>query len=114
MAAVRPLEQFEFHQTLDHTRGMALVFFSSSECSSCRYWEQLLDEYSRKYLDVRIFKVDAGRDQALTQEFGVFHLPALFLYMDGEFRAELQCEATLVALRTAIAQAMSAPPQEMP
>lgn len=114
MAAVSPLEQFEFHQTLESTPGIALVFFSSKECLSCRYWEQLLERFCHKHPDIQVFKIDAGLDQALTEEFDVFHLPSLFLYRDGRFHSPLQAEARLEALETAITEALESPAQEMP
>lgn len=114
MRHAKPLEQFEFHQTLAETRDVALVFFSSPNCSSCRYWEQLLDGYRHSHAGVHLFKIDAGRDQALTEEFGVYHLPALFLYYNGQYHSELQCEARIDTLEAAIATALKSPPQEMP
>jgi thioredoxin-like negative regulator of GroEL len=114
MSAVHAIEQFEFHQTLESTAGTAIVFFSSRECLSCRYWQQLLEHYSKLHSDVHIFKIDAGQDQALTEEFNVFHLPALFLYHNGEYHSALQCEATLEALEQGIKTALAAPAEEMP
>lgn len=114
MNAVVSLEQFEFHQTLEATSGIALVFFSSKECSSCRYWEQLLDRFCLKRPDITAFKIDAGRDRALTEEFDVFHLPSLFLYRDGAYHCPLQAEASLEALESAIDAALHAPAEEMP
>ncbi|ALP53371.1 hypothetical protein Tel_09520 [Candidatus Tenderia electrophaga] len=114
MTAVHALEQFEFHQTLDSTPGISIVFFSSRECLSCRYWEQLLEQFLKKHPDINIFKVDAGQDQALTEEFDVFHLPSLFLYQDGQYYSPLQAEAKLEALESAITAALEAPAKESP
>ncbi len=114
VAAVVTVEQFEFHQTLGAAAGVSLVFFSSEECLSCRYWEDMLKNYIASHPDGKIFKVDAGRDQALTEEFGVFHLPALFLYNSGQFHSEIQCEANIDALDKAITTALAGPAQETP
>lgn len=114
MAAVSPIEQFEFHQTLESTTGNSIVFFSSKECMSCRYWDKVLDQFSKQHPDVSIFKVDAGLDQALTEEFDVFHLPSLFLYHNGKYHSALQSEANIHALETAIKQALESPAEESP
>lgn len=114
MTAVLPLEQFEFHQTLESTQGISIVFFSSKECLSCRYWEQLLEQFCKKHSDINVFKVDAGRDQALTEEFDVFHLPSLFLYRNGKYHSALQSEARLSDLEAAITKALEGPAEEMP
>jgi len=114
MTAVSALEQFEFHQTLESTAGIAIVFFSSKECMSCRYWDNVLDQFCKQHSDVSIFKIDAGLDQALTEEFDVFHLPSLFLYHNGKYHSALQSEANVSALEVSINQALESPAEEMP
>lgn len=108
------LDQFDFHHTLEERKGLSIVFFSSSSCASCAYWKQLLDQYRARHPEVEIFEIDAKRDQALAEEFSIFHLPALFLYANGAFRSELQCEADLEKLDEAIDEAMNQPPKELP
>jgi thioredoxin-like negative regulator of GroEL len=108
------LDQFNFHQTLAQTPGVSLIFFTSAECSSCRQWRRLLTQHLTSHPDIRIFEVDAQRDMALTREFDVFHLPALFLFVDGEFHCPLQCEASMEKLRPAIARALAGSAQDMP
>ncbi len=114
MSAVQSVEQFEFHQTLESAPGTSIVIFSSKECQSCRYWEQLLDQFCAKHDDINVFKIDAGMDQALTEEFDVFHLPSLFLYLNGKYHSALQCEARLDTLENAINTAKELPSEEMP
>jgi len=46
--------------------------------------------------------------------FGIFHLPTVYLYRDGQFHAELQCEARLESIRLAVQQLLSAPAQDEP
>jgi thioredoxin-like negative regulator of GroEL len=108
------LDQFNFHHRLAATRGVALVFFTSADCGSCRLWKRLLGQYRGHGGDFSVYEVDAQRDMALTREFEVFHLPALFLYRDGHYHGPLQCEAQAAALTRAIEAALAAPAQELP
>jgi len=114
MQALRTLNQFDFHHTLEERKGLSIVFFSSTSCASCAFWKQLLGSYKVRHADFEVYEIDAKQDQALAEEFSLFHLPALFLYADGVFRAELQCEAKLEKLDEAIAKALRSPAQEMP
>jgi len=111
---MKTLEQYDFFQTLENTQGMSIVFFSSQACSSCRYWEQLLGQYQTTHSTTHLYKVDAEQDPGLVEEFSVFHLPALFLYLDGSFHSEIQCEANLNDLTNTIKNLSSEPCQEMP
>lgn len=108
------LNQFDFHHTLAAQKGQSIVFFSSLGCASCSFWKQLLEKYKEQHPETAVYEVDAKQDQALAEEFSLFHLPALFLYAHGAFHSELQCEATLDKLNTAIHDALRNPPQEAP
>lgn len=114
MSALESLEQFEFHQTLDAVTGVGIIFFSSQECQSCRYWEQLLGQFIEKHPDIKVFRIDAALDQALTEEFDVFHLPSLFVYNNGKYHAAIHSEARLESLEVAINKLLESPAEEMP
>jgi len=88
--------------------------FTSEGCGSCGHWKRVLTEYQARHPDLAIFEVDAGHDLALAREFHVFHLPALFLFHNGQFHASVQSEAHLERLRAAIAHALAQPAQEAP
>ncbi|NOX42399.1 MAG: thioredoxin family protein [Gammaproteobacteria bacterium] len=108
------LNQFDFHSTMEDIRGVAIVFFETEGCSSCHYWENILAVYKKEHPLINVFHIDAAQDQALTEEFEIFHLPALFLYMDGKFHSNIQCEAKLDALNSEIQKLMAEPAQEVP
>jgi thiol-disulfide isomerase/thioredoxin len=113
LLAMQRLNQFSFYPTLAETSGPALVFFSAASCGSCRHWKQLLESFASSD-GIPVFEVDAGIDQALAQEFELFHLPALFLFVDGDYHCPLQCEASPPKLRTALAAARALPAEEAP
>ena len=108
------LDQFDFHHKLAETEGLAIVIFTGPACGSCKAWKLLLQEYQSRNQQVRCFEVDVERDQALATEFSVFHLPALFLYRNGHYHGQIQCEATLSALDTTLTDLLKQSPQEMP
>lgn len=108
------LDQFEFHHVLAATPGLALVCFTGPACGACRQLKAMFAQHAQLFTDIRLFEVDAERDLALTREFDVFHLPALFLYRDGHFHCELHAEMHPTGLRAAIEAALSVPPQEAP
>lgn len=114
MTAPARLTQFDFHHRLAETPGVSLVLFTRPGCGACRHWRALLERYSADPRVAQHFEVDVEQDIALAREFAVFHLPALFLYRDGQFHAELRCEAQAERLTAAIAQALAAPAQDMP
>jgi thioredoxin 1 len=108
------LDQFEFHHSMAESRGVAIVIFTGPACGSCKAWKQLLLDYRQRHPQVQCFEVDVERDQALATEFSVFHLPALFLYQDGHYHAQIDCEASPTALDQALTQLLGQPPQELP
>lgn len=105
--------QFDFHARVRTQRGPALLFFTKLGCGSCGKWKLLLRDFVR-HTAVAVFEVDAEADSALAREFAVFHLPALFLFKDGEYHAALECEASLPRLRETLHTLLALPPQEAP
>jgi thioredoxin len=114
MNAIATLDQFDFHHHIGATQGPALVLFHAPGCASCRQWKRLLGNYADQYGGVELYQVDVQRDMALAHEFGLFHLPALFLFLNGRFHCEIQSEARLELVHSAIGAAIEAPPQEAP
>lgn len=114
MASIRILEQFEFHHVLEETPGLSLVILTTPACGSCRRFKEVLSDYLERYGDLNVFEVDAERDLAITREFEVFHLPALFLFVNGQYHGTVQCEAHPERLRAAIQALLAAPAEEAP
>jgi thioredoxin 1 len=114
MHAIATLDQFDFHHQIGDTQGPALVLFHTPGCPSCRHWKRLLTDYADLHDGVALYQVDVQRDMALAHEFGLFHLPALFLFVDGRFHCEIQSEARVEMMHAAIGAAIEAPPREAP
>lgn len=111
---LRRLVDGNFYDTLHATRGVVLVIFTSAGCASCRAWKEVLKAYLSINQEIVIFEVDAHESMALANEYEIFHLPALFLFKDGEFHCELNCEANQQRIHQAITRALQAPAQEEP
>ena len=103
---IRNLDDENFYAHLENSKGLSVVFFSSQGCASCRRWKELLCEFLTFYNDVQICAVDAQASMALTRAYDVFHLPGLFLFIDGQYHRALQPHASVASLREAIDQAM--------
>lgn len=110
---IQSLDDSNFYHRLEETSGQSVVFFSRQGCASCRRWKRLLGGLVREQ-DISIFEVDVEQNMALANEYELFHLPALFLFKNGEFHSELQSEARLPAFLEALKQAGHAPAQEAP
>lgn len=103
-----------FYDTLHAAQGVSLVIFTSVGCASCRAWKEVLTDYLNFDKEIMIYEVDAHESMALANEYEIFHLPALFLFRNGEFHCELHCEANRERIQKAILQALDAPSQEAP
>ncbi len=114
MSEFRTLEQFEFHHVIEQTPGVTLVVFETAAGGACKRFRQHLRDYAVRMHPVTVFTVGAGRDLALTREFEVVHLPALFVYVDGVYQGQLQCRAESNDFARALAELLKLPAQEAP
>jgi len=108
------LSDQDFYAVLSSAPGVSVVFFTNPGCASCRAWRAVLHKFQGERPQLQIYEVDAQTSSALTQEYAIFHLPALFVFVDGEFHAPLQCEARVSVLHAAVTSIVSAPAMEAP
>ncbi|NWG38556.1 MAG: thioredoxin family protein [Hydrogenophilaceae bacterium] len=107
------LTEFDFHARMAATGGIALVMFSGPDCGACRRMEKHLPQWLSDYAD-HFYKVDVQRSTALARAYEVFHLPALFVFVDGHYHGPLHAEAAPAPLIAALGKLISEPAREEP
>jgi len=113
LAGFERLAEGAFHARLAATSGIAAVLFSAPHCGACRTWKRLLPDALAGVAD-HVFEVDVGEATGIARYYGIFHLPAVTLYRDGQFHAELQCEARTAAIREAAVRLLAEAAREEP
>lgn len=108
------LSQFDFHARMSDLTLPTLVTFTAAGCGACRHLRRVLQDVHRRQPEWALFEVDAAREQALVNEFEVFHLPTIFLFSDGIFHCQLEAEATPSAIISATFAALQQAAQEAP
>lgn len=122
MSFVGELDEFTFFPELDESSGIVMVFFSGPHCASCHHLKlllntesnQFINHYSRLKTNFTAYEIKADKAAALVNEFGVFHLPSMYIYKNGQFHCELHAEAVPAKLIEAIDIALTLPAQEEP
>ena len=102
-----------FHHRLAASSGVAVVLFSAPHCGACRAWKRLLPQALSGLADAW-FEVDVSEATGVARYFGIHHLPTIYLYREGRFHAELQCEARDDAVRRTARGLLAAVAQEEP
>ena len=113
LPAFSRLAEGDFHSRLAACPGIAVVLFSAPHCGGCRTWKRLLPD-ALSSLAHAWFEVDVSEATGVARYFDIFHLPTIYLYRDGRFHAELQCEARREAIRTTVCHLLAAPAQDEP
>ena len=107
------LDQYNFHHRISEMSGRTVVFFTSPDCGACRAARFALSTLREKS-DLQVYEVDAVMNPALTNEFGFFHLPSLYLYINGNYHAQIQSEANPDSLTHVIETLSTMPAEEEP
>ncbi|MCM2362105.1 thioredoxin [Pseudomonas sp. SR18] len=106
------LTDLDIDQQLLGLPGVSLVVFTSVGCSSCRWARQQLPGWQ---LPVdRVCWVDAGHNGGAVERYQIFHLPALFVVCEGQFLGQLQTRLTRSDLASAVKQALTRIPEDLP
>jgi thioredoxin 1 len=107
------LTEFDFHSQLSASSGVAVVMFSGPACGACKR----LEKYLPAWLGAKVnhfYKVDAQRSTALARAYEVFHLPGLFVFVNGHYHAPLQAEAAPAPMTAALDNLLHKPAHEEP
>jgi thioredoxin 1 len=107
------LTEFDFHFRLSASPGVAIVMFSGPHCGACKRLEKHLPDWLGRHAG-HLYKVDAARSTALAHAYEVFHLPSLFVFVDGRYHGPLQAEAAPEPMRSALETLLSLPAHEEP
>jgi len=115
---LKELDEFEFHHVIEASKGISLVFFTGPDCSSCHHLKHLFVSEAGLFCDsfdqFHAYEIKAEMSAALVNEFNVFHLPSMFIYLDGRFHCELHAQALPQETIKAIKTALNRPAQEEP
>lgn len=86
MAKILSLENFD--ETV--SSGVAVVDFWATWCSPCKMLAPIIEELSNDYDGkVTVGKVDVDDYPNIAQKFGVFSIPTVFIFKDGEIKERL-------------------------
>jgi thiol-disulfide isomerase/thioredoxin len=88
----------------------ALVAFGTPGCGACRRLRALLPELSAALPEVAVFYAEADRCPGVLADLEAFHLPALFVFRDGDAHAGLSAPLSIPALVAAARAALDGPP----
>lgn len=113
LARFTRLAEGTYYARLAASPGLAVVLFSAPHCGACRAWKRLLPAALGEQADV-FYEVDVSEATGVARNFDIFHLPTVYLYRDGRFHAELQCEAHPEHIRLAVEHLLQLPAQEEP
>lgn len=107
------LSEGDFHRRIAATSGVATVLFTAPHCGACRMWKRILPEALAGIAN-HLYEVDIAEATGVARGYDIFHLPTVYLYRDGAFHAELQCEARRDAIRTTVLALLAGKAQEEP
>lgn len=107
------LTEFDFHAQLAASSGVAVVMFSGPDCGACKRLEKQLPGWLEGWAS-HFYKIDVQRSTALAHAFEVFHLPSLFVFVDGRYHAPLHAAAAPEPMRSALASLLAQPAHEEP
>jgi thioredoxin 1 len=105
--------QAGFHQDMEKRAGVSLVVFTQVSCGACRALKAVLGRAPPSPV-AHLLEVDALDAAALTAEYDVFHLPAMFVFVQGVFQGPLHARPDATALQHAMDRLLSQPPQDPP
>jgi thioredoxin 1 len=87
VAAVRSID---FDTEVIKSSKLVIADFWAEWCGPCKMIAPLLDEVAREMPDkVKIVKVDVEAEPQLAQQFGIYNIPTLLFFKDGQVKEQV-------------------------
>jgi len=84
-ANVVTVTEATFDAEVLQSKGIVLVDFWAAWCGPCRIVAPVLEEVSAE-TGVKIAKVNVDENPNLSNEYGINAIPAIYVFVDGEFK----------------------------
>ena len=84
---IEEVTQANFENVVLKSSKLVLVDFWAQWCGPCRKLSPVLEQIQNEMIEnLKVVKVDADKNQAVASEYGVFSLPSLLLFKNGEIK----------------------------
>jgi thioredoxin 1 len=89
-ANVAPVRSIDFDTEVVKSTKLVIADFWAEWCGPCKMIAPLLDEIAREMPDkVKIVKVDVEAEPQLAQQFGIYNIPTLLFFKDGQVKEQV-------------------------
>ncbi|MBR2068728.1 MAG: thioredoxin [Candidatus Gastranaerophilales bacterium] len=87
MANIEELNDNNFETSVLKSEKLVLVDFWAPWCGPCRKMSPVLEQIQNEMIDsIKIAKLDTDKFPAIASEYGVFSLPSMILFKDGDVK----------------------------
>lgn len=104
------LTDHTLYDALEALDRPALVAFGAPGCGGCRRLRALLPGLTAALPELAVLYADAERCPGVLADLEAFHLPALFVFRDGDAHAAVVAPLSIDALAAATRAALAGPP----
>lgn len=111
---ILPLHPVRWRAELATRPGPALLVFTQKGCGACAALTRVLNQPWASPPGLTVWSMDAHEASAAVAELDVFHLPTMFLFVDGAFHAAVDCAPTARGVADAVHAALAGPAQDEP
>ena len=80
--SVLHIDSSNFNETIKE--GIALVDFYATWCGPCKMLAPNLETLANEVTNIKVCKVNVDSSPDLARQFGIFSIPTLILFKDGE------------------------------
>ncbi|GAA0079195.1 thioredoxin [Clostridium sp. CTA-5] len=75
----------EFIEQVDNNKGVVVVDFFATWCAPCKMLAPIFEEVGNEFNEkAKFFKLDVDQSGDIAQKYGVFSIPTIIIFKDGE------------------------------
>ncbi len=86
---VKELNDETFFETVKNSEKLVIVDCYSPKCAPCKVLEPIMEKFSEEFPQADFYRIDVVENYKVMKEFGIFSVPCILFFKDGQLQSEV-------------------------
>ncbi len=86
---LKELNDETFFETVKNSEKLVIVDCYSPKCAPCEVLAPIMEKFAEEFPQADFYKIDVVENYKVMKEFGIFSVPCILFFKDGQLQSEV-------------------------
>ncbi len=86
---VKELNDETFFEVVKNSEKLVIVDCYSPKCAPCKVLEPIMEKFAEEFPQADFYRIDVVENYKVMKEFGIFSVPCILFFKDGQLQSEV-------------------------